>query len=406
MGSGCAAASEFQGCALPAPEAREHSRALAALIRREVEREGGHISFERFMELALYEPGWGYYSAGAARFGAAGDFTTAPLISPLFSRCLAAQCEQVLATMPDGVILELGAGSGVMAGDLLLELERRNALPQRYLILETGADLRARQERLLQRRVPHLMGRFSWLDCLPQQALSGVMLANEVADALPVRRISIAERRLQEQRVACKGDNFYWTEAPADAVLCAAWEQVAADLDGPLCTPYRSEINLRLAAWVRTLAAALQRGVMVLTDYGYTRREFYHPQRMQGSLLCHYRQRAHDNPFFYPGLQDITASVDFTALAQAGLDAGLRLAGYTSQAHFLIACGLTGFLAEACDARGQPDPAVTGQAKQLTLPGEMGERCKAIAFARDFAEPLIGFHSLDQQARLWRHGGV
>lgn len=395
------------GLHLPAPPAaaRAHSRALAGLIREQVREGGGRISFERFMEMALYEPGLGYYSAGATRFGEAGDFITAPHVSPLFSRCVARQCRQALAALSGGDILELGAGSGLMAQDLLLELEALDSLPERYLILETGADQRLRQKELFSSRIPHLLSRITWLETLPERPLNGVIIANEVVDALPVRRLALDKGEVRELCVGHDGDGFVWMEAPCgDDRLTTAWKRVAADLPAPLPGPYRTEIGLRAGAWLRSMDGILKQGVMLLIDYGYPRHEYYHPQRDRGTLLCHYRHRSHEDPFFYPGLQDITASVDFSALAQSALESGLQLAGYTGQAHFLIGCGLAELAASAQNGAGHPNPAVTGQVKRLTLPGEMGERFKVIAFTRDFTEPLMGFQFIDQQDKLLMAG--
>ena len=390
---------------VPPQPAREHSDALAGLIRERIHEGGGRISFERFMEMALYEPGLGYYSAGATRFGEAGDFITAPHVSPLFSRCVARQCRQALAALSGGDILELGAGSGIMAQDLLLELEALDSLPERYLVLETGADLRMRQQELFSSRIPHLLPRITWLETLPEQSLNGVIIANEVVDALPVTRVALNKGELRELCVGHDGEDFFWIEAPCgDDGIATAWERIAADLPAPLPEPYRTEINLRAGAWMRSISGILKQGVMLLIDYGYPRHEYYHPQRDQGTLLCHYRHRSHEDPFFYPGLQDITASVDFSALAQAAPENGLQLAGYTSQAHFLIGCGLAEIAASAQNGAGHPYPAVSGQVKRLTLPGEMGERFKAIAFTRNFTEPLMGFQFIDQQDKLWRMG--
>ncbi len=399
-GSGSGLGAELQ---LPVPSraARKHSDALAGLICEQIHSSGGSISFERFMEMALYEPGWGYYSAGAARFGAAGDFITAPQVSPLFSRCLARQCRQALAALRAGDILELGAGSGLMAQDLLLELEALDSLPERYLILETGADLRRRQQQLFSSRIPHLLPRISWLDALPEQPLRGVIVANEVVDALPVKRALLNQGRLHELCVGHGRDGFFWIEAPCeDDQLSTAWDEIAAGLPASLPEPYRTEINVRADAWMRSMSEILRQGVILLIDYGYPRREYYHPQRDRGALVCHYRHRSHDEPFFYPGLQDISASVDFSALAQAAQESGLRLAGYTSQAHFLIGCGMTEMAASLHNGNGYLDPAISGQVKRLLLPGEMGERFKVIAFARNFTEPLLGFQFIDQQERL------
>ena len=390
---------------LPAPPAHAgaHSEALAELIRERIHENGGSISFARYMEMALYEPGRGYYSAGATRFGADGDFVTAPQVSPLFSRCIARQCGQVLAGMSGGAILELGAGSGVMARDLMLELEALAALPDNYLILEPSADLRRRQKELLTSGIPHLLSRITWLETLPEQPLNGVIIANEVLDALPVARILLDNGSLHELRTGHDGAEFCWVETPCrDEHISTAWEKIAADLPAPLTGHYRTEISLHAGAWVQSISAILQQGVLLLIDYGYPRHEYYHPQRDGGTLLCHYRHRSHEDPFCYPGLQDISASVDFTAVAEAARQSGLQLAGYTSQAHFLLGCGLTELAASAQEGTAQPDPTVSGQVKRLTLPGEMGERFKAIAFSRNFTERLIGFGFIDQQDRLWR----
>ena len=390
----------------PSGAAQKHSRTLAGLLREQIRQRGGNISFERFMEMALYEPGWGYYSAGATRFGESGDFVTAPHVSSLFSRCVARQCRQVLAAMNSGSILEMGAGSGLMALDILQELEKLDTLPERYFILETGADLRAKQKQLFTSRVPHLLPRIKWLETLPEQPLSGMIIANEVIDALPVTRVALEQGSLHELCVGHDGDGFYWIKTPARAgPVRASWDQIANDLAGPLPEPFETEINLRADAWVRSVSAVLEQGVMLLIDYGYPRYEFYHPQRDRGTLLCHYRHRSHDDPFFCPGLQDITASVDFTALAQAALESAMQLGGYTSQAHFLIGCGITELAAAMQSGKDLPEPSVSAQVKRLTLPGEMGERFKVIAFTRNFTEALMGFQFMDQQERLWRRIG-
>ncbi len=387
---------------IPEPDAagQAHSARLARRVREEIAAAGGFLPFERFMELALYAPGLGYYVAGAHKFGAGGDFVTAPELSPLFSRCLARQCAEVLAGFErSACLLELGGGSGRMAADLLAELERLEALPDHYYLLEPSPELQARQRATLAEAVPHLLGSVRWLERLDGLALHGVVLANEVADALPVQRFRQRESGLFELGVAEVDGALASAERPADPALAARVAALRRGLpDWPL--PYTSELCPRLGPWLAALAEAVAQGVLLFIDYGYPRAEYYHPQRQDGTLLCHYRHRALDDPLARLGLQDITASVDFTALAEAGTAAGLTLAGYTTQAHFLLANGLEAlFLAEAGD-----DPrrqlALARQIKLLTLPSEMGERFQVMAFQKGLDSPLRGFALRDLRHRL------
>ena len=380
---------------LPAPTADEQvlSDQLEHRIRDEIVAAGGAISFARFMALALYDPALGYYTAGKHKFGAAGDFTTAPELGSLFARCLARQCQPILADLGDGDILEAGAGSGALAADLLLELETLGACPKRYLILEVGAELRARQTETLRARTPQHLDRVHWLDRLPD-TVRGIVLANELLDALPVDRFKVTETGVHRLDVAWENDGFVWREQAAEAPIRERIEPLA------LPSGYVSEINLRAEAWVRSVAAALQQGVMLLIDYGFPRAEFYHPQRTGGTLMCHYRHRAHDDPLMLIGLQDITAHVDFSAIAEAGTGAGLALAGYTSQAAFLIACGLEKLAASSDPDAVRTHLALTQEIKKLTLPHEMGELYKVIALGRGVSEPLLGFASHDRRGRL------
>ena len=367
---------------LPGPEALEHSRRLAARIREEIGAAGGALPFARYMELALYAPGLGYYSAGARKFGAAGDFITAPELSPLFSRCLSRQCAEVLEDLGQGSILELGAGSGVMAADILAELARMQRLPREYLIMEVSADLRERQRALLAERVPALLPRVRWLDELPEP-FSGVILGNEVLDALPAERFRKTAAGYSQYCVAEQGEGFTWTQALPSEELAAALDELEETLPAPLPEGYQSEICLDLPPLLASLSSMLTRGAMLFLDYGHPRAAYYHPDRSMGTLMCHYRQRAHGDPFLYPGLQDITVHVDFTAVAEAATDAGFELAGYTTQAHFLLGLGIT--------EMAGTDIKSTQQVKLLTLPEEMGERFKAIGFTKGLALELKGF---------------
>lgn len=377
---------------LPAlsPEEAAHSARLGERLQEEIARAGGWIGFARYMQLALYEPGLGYYCAGARKFGAAGDFITAPEVAPVFSRCLAVQCAEVLQTLGGGDLLEFGAGSGVMAATLLEELERRDALPRRYFILDVSADLRQRQHETIAAAVPRLLGRVEWLDRLPD-GLEGVVVANEVLDAQPVERFMWRDGAVHSLGVAWEHCGPAWSEAPAPARLAEAVRLLERDTGAAWPDGYTSEINPGLADWVLAVAGTLARGVMLFVDYGLPRREYYAPARSDGTLLCHFRHRFHDDPFARPGLQDITAWVDFTAVAEAAQAAGLDLAGYTTQAHFLIGNGIGEFVANVADLDVVERVNLSRQAMLLTLPGEMGERFKAIALARGYDAPLRGF---------------
>ena len=374
----------------PSAEALAHSARLSERIRAEIAAAGGAIGFERYMQLALYAPGLGYYSAGSRKFGAAGDFVTAPEISPLFADCLALQCAEVLSALGGGELLELGAGSGRMAADVLTELARLDAPPEHYLILEVSADLRERQHATIAARAPALLDRVRWLERLPQE-FSGVMFGNEVLDALPVSRFRRAAGGFEEFCVAHQDGKFVWRVRPAAAELHAALVALETSLGEPFAEGYCSEICLRMPAFVQSLCDALTRGALLFVDYGYPRAAYYHPDRRMGTMMCHYRQRAHHDPFLYPGLQDITAHVDFTTVAEAASAAGLQLDGYTTQAHFLLALGLAERAGDWQSAR---------QVKLLTLPEEMGERFKAIGFTQALDLPLAGFSLRDLSAAL------
>jgi SAM-dependent MidA family methyltransferase len=385
-----AAAAELSRLPEPSVEAQAHSEKLIARIVDEIAANGGCISFARYMELALYAPGLGYYSAGSRKFGAVGDFVTAPEISPLFSRCLARQAADVLRELGGGDVLEVGAGSGVMAAEVLAELAALDALPAHYDILELSAELRARQRETIAARVPHLLERVRWLDALPD-TFRGVVLANELLDALPVQCFEVTADGVMERCVAWSGERFVWTlAAPEDARLI--------EIVRGLPVGYVSEVNLAAQAWVASIAAMLTAGVALLVDYGYPRHEYYYPERTRGTLMCHYRHRAHGDPFVYPGLQDITAHVDFTAIAEAAVDAGLHVAGYNTQGFFLLGCGLTELAPQTEDERQQI--LVAQQIRTLTLPGEMGERFKVMALARNVDAPLRGFALQDLRSRL------
>ncbi|MDG4553276.1 MAG: SAM-dependent methyltransferase [Candidatus Competibacter sp.] len=385
---------------VPDPAAAAHSARLLKRVRAEIDAAGGAISFARFMDLALYAPGLGYYRAGARKFGPDGDFVTAPELSPLFSRCLARQCRQILEALEDGILLELGAGTGIMAADLLRELRALDTLPERYAILEPSGELRQRQRQTLAERAPDLLDRVVWLDALPEPGLRGVVLGNEVLDALPAERFRVTATGPRRLAVAWTETGLNWVEGDEDPTVTAAVARIEGELGRRLPPGYTSEYVPHLAAWLRAIAEPLTAGALLFIDYGHPRRDYYHPERAVGTLLCHYRHRVHDDPLFLPGLQDITASVDFSAVADAALAAGLDVAGYTPQNYFLFGCGLLELLAEVDPADTLRYLEQSRQVKLLTLPGEMGERFQAIALTRDLDLPLRGFSVRDERGRL------
>lgn len=369
------------------------------LIRDEIAANGGAIPFAKYMQLALYAPGLGYYSAGLQKFGTKGDFVTAPEISALFSRCLARQCCQVLQTLGGGSILEFGAGSGVMAADLLLELERQQKLPQNYMILEVSGELRVRQQETLKTRIPHLFSRVQWLDRLPERPFSGVILANEVLDAMPVHRFCVDDNGIQEFYVTSNNEEFNWQLGPpSDDRLREMVDQLSIQ---QIPDTYDSEINLLLPGWMKSVSECLERGLVLLIDYGFPRHEYYHPDRSMGTLMCHYQHRSHMDPLILPGLQDITAHVDFTAVAEAAVDCGLQVAGFTNQAGFLLGCGLVELAQGEVVEDALTQIKTSQEIQKLTSPAEMGELFKVIALTRDLGKiGLMGFSSWDQRGRL------
>jgi SAM-dependent MidA family methyltransferase len=382
----------------PSADARAASEALTRIIAAEIAACGGWMSFARYMELALYAPGLGYYSGGSHKFGdyhEGGDFLTAPELTPLYGRALARQVAPILAASSP-VVMEAGAGSGKLAADLLLALDALGCAPERYRILELSGELRARQQATLAERAPQFANRVEWLDELPEK-FSGCLVGNEVLDAMPTHALrwgDEAEGGIVERGVGLDDGRLVVAERPATGALLAAAQAM------PVIAPYRGEISLAARAWVSELARRLEKGAMLLIDYGLPRHELYHPLRDGGTLRCHYRHRVHEDAFWFPGLSDITSHVDFTAVAEAGFDAGLEVLGYISQANFLINCGigelLMGSKVGAGDTAGADDAGLAdlrarGAVNVLISPNEMGELFKVIALGRGIPGPLPGF---------------
>jgi len=386
---------------LPRPDAisAEHSVRVAEFIRARMADADGSLSFAEFMQHALYAPGLGYYTAGSTKFGADGDFVTAPEVSPIFGRVLARQCVEVLADVHGGAILEYGAGSGKLARDILETLARLDALPERYEILEVSAELQERQVRYLRAEIPELVSLVSWLAGPPEKH-SGVIIANEVLDALPIERFVRSDFGIRQLRVIDDSGVFAIVEAPASDRLSSAVLAIEVELGRSLPVGFVSDISLGMPGWVAALASTLQHGVAFLFDYGVTRREYYAAERSGGWLRCHFRHYAHNDPLVLAGIQDITAWVDFSAVAEAGLNSGLDVAGYSAQAQFLLGGGLDAEMREFASLPLASQLELSGQVKTLTLPGAMGEHFKCMALRRGDVKTPSAFRMADRTHTL------
>ncbi len=387
------------------PEPPETLKALSrALVERmqERRRSQGRLSFAEYMEMALYEPGLGYYSAGLPKLGEAGDFVTAPELGSLFARCLARQAADVGQALGGAWdVLEIGAGSGRLAADFLLALaDADQPLPARYRILERSADLRAEQEKVIRARAPAQADRVEWLDAPPGAPWHGVLLANEVIDALAVERFRIGPDGVEQLGVCFEADGLAWDQWPAAAPFAAGVEALQGRLRAPLGEGYVSEWCATLPAWLAAVTESMERGVALFADYGYPRDVYYHPERREGTLVCQYRHRAHFDPFHWPGLQDLSAFVDFTALAEAADAAGLEVAGYAPQNQFLFGCGLDELVGALPDLPPRERQALAHELRELTLPGAMGEKFQVMALTRGLDLPLRGFRYADWRGRL------
>lgn len=383
---------------LPEPDkaSRDHSDHVAALIRKEIAAADGVLPFSRFMELALYAPGLGYYVAGQQRFGSSGDFVTAPGLGNIFGQCLANQVEQVLGYLDTpGDVLEFGAGSGQLAATVLNELDALGCLPQHYYIVEPSPDLRKHQQDTLTQLAPELVGRVDWITSLPDKSFSGVIIANEVLDAMPVNLFGYDEEGVvQEFCVSDSSDGLVWSTRHADENL----EKFVQGLE--LDPGYVSERNVALNGWIAMLSGWFKQGVALLVDYGFPRHEYYHPDRREGTLMCHYRHHNHGDPLRLTGIQDITAHVDFTAVAEAADDAGLDVLGFTNQAGFLIGNELPQRMAQLMSEDAATQARLNHEIQMLTSPAEMGELFKVMALGKDYGGELDGFVFRDMRGRL------
>ncbi|BBN58851.1 class I SAM-dependent methyltransferase [Hydrogenovibrio marinus] len=385
----------------PSTDAQLHSEKLTQRIKQQLNRQG-RLSFAQFMQMALYTPGLGYYANSLPKIGAQGDFITAPEVSPLFSQCIARQAAQVLKTLDHPNLVEFGAGRGTMAKNILLELDAQEQPLEHYYILELSADLRLVQQETLQALPVHLFEKVVWLDSLPETPIEAVFVANEVLDAMPVERLKLEPHQTSQAMVIFNEakQQFEWDYLPiTDRLLQRFSNGILHFIGDPSPDGYETEINLNIRPWLKSVFEAMEKGLLLLIDYGYTRREYYQPARVMGTLRCHYQHLAHSNPFFYPGLQDITAHVDFTAVAESAFDVGFKIAGFSTQAHFLMSSGLLELSATSTDDITK-SLKIAQQIKTLTLPDEMGETFKVIALTKKTDISLMGFQLRDLRHQL------
>jgi len=377
--------------------ASRHSIAVARHLRGQIEDAGGVLPFDQYMDMALYAPGLGYYATGTRKFGQGGDFVTAPEIGPLFGRCLAHEVGLVLSVIDDACLLEFGAGSGALAQSLIEALSADDRLPSRYCILEISPDLRERQRQRLEPLAEHHGLKIEWLEQLPDEPLQGVILANEVVDAFAVTRFCVIEGRPWRAGISIDGDGFAWEwidDLDPDSGAAKVVQQYE------LVEGYISEVCPRAQAWIHALGVSLQRGLALVIDYGFPAREYYLPERSQGTLRCHYQHRAHNDPLILPGIQDVTCHVNFSALAEAGRTAGFDVLGYTSQESYLLALGLLDLATPQPDDDEKLMLARAAEVKQLILPSQMGEAFKVMAFGRNIEQALAGFKLRDRSSSL------
>ena len=392
--------------ALPEPsqEQQSHSQQLLQIIQQEIKAAGGQIGFEQYMAMALYQPGLGYYAAGLQKFGASGDFITSPEVSPLFAQSLARQVQQVMTELDEPVLIEFGAGSGILAVDLLMELEVLDSLPSAYWIIEVSAELQQRQQNKIKESCEHLLDKVVWLQQLPEQSTDAVVIANEVLDAMPVVAFEKQQAELFERMIADDDHRLGWALQPASEKLQAAVAEIEKSIEYPLPENYRSEYNPSIKPWLKSLSDLVKKGLVLLIDYGYDAKQYYSEERIMGTMMCYYQHRAHDDVFFYPGLQDITAFVDFTAVAEAAVSSDFDVMGYTTQAQFLFGSGLPEIfekkMAQFSEDEIKQQVYLSQQVKTLTLPSEMGERFKVMALGKNIESGLIGFSIADFRTRL------
>ena len=392
---------------LPEPSEVEKQRSLLLqkCIRSACNRADGQIRFSDFMNIALYEPGLGYYSGGLQKFGQKGDFITSPEVSPLFGQCLANQVAEILHNLREAsnektYVIEFGAGSGILAVDILLKLEQLGFLPEKYLIVELSAELQHRQKETLENKAPHLLKLVQWLNQLPEDITNAVVLANEVLDAMPVECFKVADDEIETLMVGMESDKFVSCYISSDDSVVEKISTIQQRSEITYSNNYCSEYNPAIAGWLSAIESDIENLVILIIDYGYNEKEYYHPDRVDGTLMCYYQHRAHDDFLWWPGLQDITAFVNFTDVAYNAVDLGMDVSGYTTQAAFLLSNGLTELHAAQVTDDIQQQIKLSQEIKTLTLPSEMGDRFKVMALVKNYEQPLTGFSMLDLRNRL------
>jgi len=357
------------------------------------------------MNIALYEPGLGYYSGGLQKFGQKGDFITSPEVSPMFGQCIANQVSEVLLNFrntsdEEVYIIEFGAGSGVLAVDVLLQLENIGFLPDQYLILELSAELQQRQKETIKDKAPHLFELVRWLDRLPDDVTNAVVVANEVLDAMPVECFKVVANNIETLMIGFDNDELVsrYVQASDEVIEKISTTEQRSEIK--FSNNYGSEYNPTINGWLTGIESGIKNLVIFLIDYGYNEREYYHPDRVNGTLMCYYQHRAHENFLWWPGLQDITAFVNFSDVAYNAVDLGMHVSGYTTQAAFLLANGLSEIHESQVTDDVKQQVKLSQQIKTLTLPSEMGDRFKVMALTKNYDEPLHGFAMLDLRSRL------
>ena len=389
----------------PGEEQKQHSLLLKQRIKTACDKANDWIRFSDYMNIVLYEPALGYYSGGLQKFGEKGDFITAPEVSPLFAQCLANQLSETiknlrLSTGEKVHVIEFGAGSGVLAADMLLQLEALACMPEKYLIVELSAELKQRQKQTIKKKAEHLLEYVQWLDQLPDDVSCAIIVANEVLDAMPVECFRITHKGTESLMVGFESNDLVSRYMPAEQNTVETVEAIRQRSEVSFSENYISEYNPAISGWLSALENRIKNLVILLIDYGYNEKEYYHPDRVNGTLMCYYQHRAHDDFFWWPGLQDITAFVNFTDVAYCAVNLAMDVSGYTTQAAFLLANGLSELHASQVTDDVQQQIKLSQQIKTLTLPSEMGDRFKVMALTKNYEEPLTGFSMLDLRNRL------